>query len=112
MAQFGVEISSGNNWVDLRLKRFSRVIINTLDATSSTVDLVVGRNTLANTSDSVSPKEGNYIIRQIVIPAGAALSVDAIDVSNFKQKLGDNKRDDYTILARSSSGDSHLFIST
>ena len=112
MAQFGVEILEGNNWVDLKVKSISKLLINTLETTSSTISVVVGRNTLADTSDSVSPKEGNYILKSIVIPAGATLLFEHLDVSNFKQKVGSTKSDNYTILVRSSSGDSHFFATT
>lgn len=110
MAQFALKVSAGNNWVDLKTKRFSRILVNTLESTSSTVDLVVGRDTLADTSDSVNPTEGNYIFRDVVIPKGATLCFEDLDVSNFKQKPGSNKNDNYTILVRSSSGASHFFI--
>ena len=111
MTQFSVEVAAGNTWVDLKVTSFKRVLINTLEATSSIVDVVVGRNTLADPTDTVSPKEGNYILKSIVIPKGATLCFEDLDVSNFKQKIGNTKNDNYTILVRSSTGASHFFIS-
>ena len=112
MTQLGVKIDEGNNWTDLKLKFINTIVVSSLNATSSTFDIILARETLANASAAPTPPNGIYLLKDIVIPNGASMCLEEIDVRSVSNNIGVSKKDNWTILIRSTANAINAYIKT